>query len=95
MISRNHLSLTSLASTTLPSRLSPFKQATLSRLSTRHHITSHLCICPVYRSRMMQLFADTCDIPVILPKSHSEAVVLGVTMLGRITVEGVKGGEDT
>ncbi|KAG1722525.1 hypothetical protein EDB19DRAFT_1898194 [Suillus lakei] len=43
---------------------------------------------------MMQLFADTCDIPVILPKSHSEAVVLGAAMLGRIAAEGVKVGED-
>ncbi|KAG0700075.1 hypothetical protein DFH29DRAFT_990548 [Suillus ampliporus] len=43
---------------------------------------------------MMQLFADTCGIPVILPKSHSEAVVLGAAMLGRIAAEGVKDGED-
>ncbi|KAG1791840.1 uncharacterized protein HD556DRAFT_1444914 [Suillus plorans] len=43
---------------------------------------------------MMQLFADTCNIPVILPKSHSEAVVLGAAMLGRIAAEGVKAGED-
>ena len=43
---------------------------------------------------MMQLFADTCGIPVVLPKSHSEAVVLGAAMLGRIAAEGVKDGED-
>jgi len=43
---------------------------------------------------MMQLFADTCGIPVVLPKSHSEAVVLGAAMLGRIAAEGVKNGED-
>jgi ribulose kinase len=43
---------------------------------------------------MMQLVADTCNISVVLPKSHSEAVVLGAATLGRIAVEGVKVGED-
>jgi ribulose kinase len=43
---------------------------------------------------MMQLFADTCGIPIVLPKSHSEAVVLGAAMLGRIAAQGVKEGED-
>ncbi|OAX39251.1 Pentulose kinase [Rhizopogon vinicolor AM-OR11-026] len=43
---------------------------------------------------MMQLFADTCGIPIVLPKSHSEAVVLGAAMLGRIAAEGVTDGED-
>jgi len=37
---------------------------------------------------MMQLFADTCNMPVVLPFSHSAAVVLGAAMLGRIAAEG-------
>ncbi|KAH7903288.1 FGGY family of carbohydrate kinase [Hygrophoropsis aurantiaca] len=36
---------------------------------------------------MMQLFADTCGMPVVLPFSHSAAVVLGAAMLGRIAAE--------
>jgi ribulose kinase len=35
----------------------------------------------------MQLFADTCNIPVILPHSHSAAVVSGSAMLGRFAAE--------
>lgn len=37
---------------------------------------------------LMQLFADTCNMPVVLPYSHSEAVVLGAAMLGRFAAEG-------
>lgn len=36
---------------------------------------------------MMQLFANTCNMPVILPQSHSLAVVLGAAMLGRFAAE--------
>lgn len=32
---------------------------------------------------LMQLFANTCSMPVILPKSGGDAVVLGSAMLGR------------
>lgn len=42
---------------------------------------------------MMQLIADTCDIPVILPMKGGEAVVLGAAMLGRIASEGVRDAE--
>jgi len=40
---------------------------------------------------MMQLFADTCGMPVVLPFSHSEAVVLGAAMLGRFAAEAKAG----
>ncbi|KII96035.1 hypothetical protein PLICRDRAFT_48957 [Plicaturopsis crispa FD-325 SS-3] len=36
---------------------------------------------------MMQLFADTCNMPIVLPQSHSVAVVLGAAMLGRFASE--------
>ncbi|KZS92619.1 Pentulose kinase [Sistotremastrum niveocremeum HHB9708] len=44
---------------------------------------------------LMQLFADVCSVPVILPFSHSTAVVLGSAMLGRYAAEltGAKAGE--
>ena len=32
---------------------------------------------------LMQLFANTCNMPVVLPKSGGDAVVLGSAMLGR------------
>jgi len=35
----------------------------------------------------MQLFADTCNIPVILPFSSNAAVVLGSAMLARFAAE--------
>lgn len=38
---------------------------------------------------LMQLFADVCGIPIVLPASYSEAVVLGAAMLGRIAAEKV------
>ncbi|CEL54104.1 putative sugar kinase YDR109C OS=Saccharomyces cerevisiae (strain ATCC 204508 / S288c) GN=YDR109C PE=1 SV=1 [Rhizoctonia solani AG-1 IB] len=37
--------------------------------------------------KLMQLFADTIGVPVILPQSHSAAVVLGAAMLGRFAAE--------
>ena len=43
---------------------------------------------------MMQLFADTCSIPVVLPTNGGEAVVLGAAMLGRVASEGVRTAED-
>jgi len=36
---------------------------------------------------MMQLFADTCGMPVVLPFDQAGAVVLGAAMLGRIAAE--------
>jgi ribulose kinase len=36
---------------------------------------------------LMRLFADVCNKPVVLPFSHSGAVVLGAAMLGRFAAE--------
>ena len=36
---------------------------------------------------LMQLFADTCNIPVVLPQNSGAAVVLGAAMLGRFAAE--------
>ncbi|KDN47232.1 hypothetical protein RSAG8_03711, partial [Rhizoctonia solani AG-8 WAC10335] len=38
-------------------------------------------------AKLMQLFADTIGVPVVLPQSHSAAVVLGAAMLGRFAAE--------
>ena len=38
-------------------------------------------------TKLMQLFADTCNIPVILPFSSNAAVVLGSAMLARFAAE--------
>jgi sugar (pentulose or hexulose) kinase len=35
----------------------------------------------------MQLFADTCGVPVVLPVDHGGAVVRGAAMLGRFAAE--------
>lgn len=40
--------------------------------------------------KLMQLFADTCNIPVILPFSSGAAVVIGAAMLGRFAAEVVQ-----
>ncbi|KAF9004763.1 FGGY family of carbohydrate kinase [Cyathus striatus] len=37
--------------------------------------------------RLMQLFANTCSMPVVLPADHATAVVLGAAMLGRFAAE--------
>jgi len=42
--------------------------------------------------RLMQLFANTCSMPVILPHNHSTSVVLGAAMLGRFAAEAVESG---
>ena len=39
---------------------------------------------------LMQLFADTCNIPVVLPQNSGAAVVLGAAMLGRFAAEAQK-----
>ena len=36
---------------------------------------------------LMQLFANTCNMPVVLPQSSGAAVVLGAAMLGRFAAE--------
>jgi len=36
---------------------------------------------------LMQLFADTCNMPVVIPHSSSTAVVTGAAMLGRFAAE--------
>ncbi|KAJ7672852.1 FGGY family of carbohydrate kinase [Mycena rosella] len=36
---------------------------------------------------LMQLFADTCGMPVVLPAEHGGAVVLGAAMLGRFAAQ--------
>jgi len=33
---------------------------------------------------LMQLFADVCEVPVVLPKDCDQAVCLGSAMLGRL-----------
>lgn len=38
-------------------------------------------------AKLMQLFANTCNIPVILPHEFSAAVVIGSAMLGRFAAE--------
>lgn len=43
---------------------------------------------------MMQLFADTCGVPLVLPTNGGEAVVLGAAMLGRVASKGVTVAED-
>ncbi|KAG7445991.1 Pentulose kinase [Guyanagaster necrorhizus] len=42
---------------------------------------------------MMQLFANTCGMPIILPFDHAGAVVLGAAMLGRFAAEANGKGE--
>ncbi|KAH7888170.1 hypothetical protein F5I97DRAFT_2014782 [Phlebopus sp. FC_14] len=60
-----------------------------------HDITSlYLSGGQARNTVLMQLFADTCAVPVVLPASYSEAVVLGAAMLGRIAAEGIKRGEE-
>ncbi|KAJ7590783.1 Pentulose kinase [Mycena floridula] len=39
---------------------------------------------------LMQLFADTCKMPVVLPFDHAGAVVQGAAMLGRFAAEAAK-----
>ena len=41
---------------------------------------------------LMQLLANTCNMPVVIPHSSSTAVVIGAAMLGRFAAEASKGG---
>lgn len=43
---------------------------------------------------LMQLFADTCNMPVVLPQNSGAAVVLGAAMLGRFAAELQPGSKD-
>lgn len=43
---------------------------------------------------LMQLFADVCDMPVVLPQDHAAAVVRGAAILGRFAAEGGGKGDD-
>ncbi|KAF5363911.1 hypothetical protein D9756_000937 [Leucocoprinus leucothites] len=43
---------------------------------------------------LMQLFANVCDMPVILPQDHTAAVVRGAAILGRFAAEGGGKGDD-
>lgn len=44
---------------------------------------------------LMQLFANTCGMPVVLPENSGAAVVLGAAMLGRFAAESGKKGKMT
>lgn len=56
--------------------------------SKGHEITSiYMSGGQAKNIRMMQLFADTCGVPVVLPFDHAGAVVLGAAMLGRFAAE--------
>ncbi|KAI6168856.1 hypothetical protein EDD17DRAFT_1772596 [Pisolithus thermaeus] len=74
-------------------------------LQTRHIVSSLNAaghdVTSIYMSggqaknaTMMQLFADTCGIPVVLPMNGGEAVVLGAAMLGKVASEGITQAED-
>ncbi|KAF8155711.1 hypothetical protein B0H34DRAFT_808738 [Crassisporium funariophilum] len=53
-----------------------------------HHISSIYMSGGQAKNRgLMQLFADTCSMPVVLPKDSGGAVVLGAAMLGRYAAE--------
>ncbi|KAJ3567746.1 hypothetical protein NP233_g6162 [Leucocoprinus birnbaumii] len=43
---------------------------------------------------LMQLFANVCDMPVVLPQDHAAAVVRGAAILGRFAAEGGGKGDD-
>ena len=63
-------------------------------LQTRHIIdelnnaghsirTLHLSGSQAQNAELMRLLANTCNMPVVLPRSHTTSVVLGAAMLGR------------
>ncbi|KAF8883452.1 FGGY family of carbohydrate kinase [Infundibulicybe gibba] len=53
-----------------------------------HHITSiYMSGGQAKNLLLMQLFADVCGMPVVLPAEDSAAVVLGAAMLGRFAAE--------
>jgi glycerol kinase len=58
-------------------------------MNAKGHQISHLCLSggQAKNKSLMQLFADTCQMDVILPQNHSIAVVLGSAILGRFAAE--------
>ena len=53
-----------------------------------HQITSiYMSGGQAKNAMLMQLFANTCNMPVVLPQSSGAAVVLGAAMLGRFAAE--------
>ena len=53
-----------------------------------HSITSiYMSGGQAKNAMLMQLFADTCNMPVVLPENSGAAVVLGAAMLGRFAAE--------
>lgn len=68
----------------------------VSSLNTAgHDVTSiYMSGGQAKNATMMQLFADTCGIPVVLPMNGGEAVVLGAAMLGKVASEGITQAED-
>ena len=53
-----------------------------------HQITSiYMSGGQAKNAMLMQLFANTCNMPVVLPQNSGAAVVLGAAMLGRFAAE--------
>ncbi|KAG8708073.1 hypothetical protein FRC09_001462 [Ceratobasidium sp. 395] len=61
----------------------------IETMNTRGHTVRSIFMSggQAANAKLMQLFADVCDVPVVLPQSHSAAVVLGAAMLGRFAAE--------
>ncbi|KAG8711493.1 hypothetical protein FRC08_015818 [Ceratobasidium sp. 394] len=61
----------------------------IETMNTRGHTVRSIFMSggQAANTKLMQLFADVCDVPVVLPQSHSAAVVLGAAMLGRFAAE--------
>ncbi|KAJ3496368.1 hypothetical protein NLJ89_g10495 [Agrocybe chaxingu] len=58
-----------------------------------HHISSiYMSGGQAKNAGLMQLFADVCGMPVVLPPDSGGAVVLGAAMLGRLADEFAQGG---
>jgi ribulose kinase len=56
--------------------------------SKGHDITSiYMSGGQAKNTALMQLFANTCNLSVVLPFEHTGAVVLGAAMLGRFAAE--------
>ncbi|CAA7269013.1 unnamed protein product [Cyclocybe aegerita] len=57
-----------------------------------HHISAiYMSGGQAKNAGLMQLFADVCGMPVVLPRDSGGAVVLGAAMLGRLAVEFAQG----
>lgn len=62
--------------------------------SKGHKITSIYMSGGQAKNRvLMQLFANYCGMPVVLPADHASAVVLGAAILGRFAAEADKTGD--